>query len=362
MKRRYFILLIIFCLSATNIHAQNRSTEKFINSKSCIPGYGIKKKRDASLFQGNRKTKKYFEGWYFKMVSGEGESILSIIPGISIAGNGEEQHAFIQIINGKTAETQYFSYPANEFMFSPKRFAVRIGENFFSADSIVLNIENDSTILKGKIYMTNKIQLTPGNKKKHIMGWYRHVPFMQCYHGVLSLDHDLSGSMKYNGKTFDFSDGKGYIEKDWGRSMPEAWIWMQSNNFEEDNTSFMLSVAHIPWLGSSFTGFLGFFHHDTITTRFGTYSKAKIDISHTHADTVNIIINDKHYCYSITAVHQNAGMLKAPVDGAMDRRIAESIDATLLLVVKDKDGKTIFKSKSKIAGLEVVGDQSVLIN
>jgi len=362
MRRIYFILVIIICLSISDIYAQNRNTENFRNRKSCVPGYGIRKKHDASLFQGNRKTNKYFEGWYFKMVSSDGASILSIIPGISIAGNGEEQHAFIQVINGKTAETQYYSFPVDEFLFSPKRFAVRIGENFFSADSIVLNIENDSTILKGKIYMTNKIQLTPGNKKKHIMGWYRHVPFMQCYHGVVSLDHDLSGSMEYNGKTFDFSDGKGYIEKDWGRSMPEAWIWMQSNNFAEDNTSFMLSVAHIPWMGSSFTGFLGFFHHDSITTRFGTYSKAKIEINSNDSDTVNIMITDKRYQYSITAIHKNSGLLHAPVNGAMDRRIAESIDATLLLVVKDKNGKTIFKSESKIAGLEVVGDQSVLIN
>ncbi|WP_243392439.1 MULTISPECIES: tocopherol cyclase family protein [unclassified Mesotoga] len=30
----------------------------------------------------------------------------------------------------------------------------------------------------------------------------------------------------------DLTGGKGYIEKDWGRSLPDAWIWMQSNNFD----------------------------------------------------------------------------------------------------------------------------------
>ena len=71
------------------------------------PGYDIRKLKDTAMFQGNRKRRKYFEGWYFKMVSADGAAILSVIPGISLSRNGEEQHAFIQLIDGKTANTFY---------------------------------------------------------------------------------------------------------------------------------------------------------------------------------------------------------------------------------------------------------------
>ncbi|MPN29068.1 hypothetical protein SDC9_176516 [bioreactor metagenome] len=79
-----------------------------------------------------------------------------------------------------------------------------------------------------------------------IMGWYRFVPFMECYHGVVSLTHNLNGKIYINNEVHNFKDGKGYIEKDWGSSMPSAWIWMQSNHFNENNSSFMLSIANIP--------------------------------------------------------------------------------------------------------------------
>ena len=44
---------------------------------------------------------------------------------------------------------------------------------------------------------------------------------------------DSSGSLEINGAEISFEGGKGYIEKDWGRSMPSDWIWIQSNHFED---------------------------------------------------------------------------------------------------------------------------------
>ncbi|MEZ4893124.1 MAG: tocopherol cyclase family protein [Saprospiraceae bacterium] len=34
-----------------------------------------------------------------------------------------------------------------------------------------------------------------------------------------------------NGEELDFTGGKGYMEKDWGRSFPSAYFWMQTNHF-----------------------------------------------------------------------------------------------------------------------------------
>jgi hypothetical protein len=52
----------------------------------------------------------------------------------------------------------------------------------------------------------------------------------------------------------------------------------------------------------------------------------------------------------------NAGILKAPVKGSMDRRIPESIDATLKITMLDMNGHTVFMDSTNIAGLEMVGD------
>ena len=54
------------------------------------------------------------------------------------------------------------------------------------------------------------------------MGWYAYLPIMECYHGILSMDHELSGELIYNGDFLAFNKGRGYIEKDWGKNFPTS--------------------------------------------------------------------------------------------------------------------------------------------
>lgn len=329
---------------------------KFIHHKF-IPFYNLKKIGNTIIFQGNNKKKKYFEGWYFKMVANDGLSILSIIPGISLSGDGSEQHAFIQIIDGITAQTSYYSFPIEEFSFSQKEFAIRIADNYFSKDSIIIDIKDSNSAVSGKVTMTNQVKYKSDKLlNAGIMGWYRFVPFMECYHGVVSLTHNLNGKILINSEVYDFKEGKGYIEKDWGSSMPSAWIWMQSNHFNENNSSFMLSIANIPWLRKSFAGFLGFFYHNGKIHHFATYRRTKLHVEITDSNLLKIMIEDRKNNYIIHAKSNNTGILKAPVEGAMDRRISESIDATLKITMTDKKGTVIFMDSTNIAGLEMVGD------
>ena len=183
----------------TFLSQNNRSLVKFVDYPK-VQAYKAKKSKNSSMFQGNKKTKKYFEGWYFKMVSQDEGSILSVIPGISISEDGSTKHAFIQIIDGKTAKTEYISYPIEDFYYSKDEFLVQIGNNFFSKDSLILDISKDGISAKGKVYMRNIVALIPNgsNGPKKIMGWYDKVPFMQCYHGVVSLNHDLEGEENAN--------------------------------------------------------------------------------------------------------------------------------------------------------------------
>ena len=101
-----------------SITPQDLKKEQQFSSHKALPFYNLKKIKNTNIFQGNKQKKNYFEGWYFKMVSADESSIISIIPGISISEDRQEQHAFIQIINGVTATTEYFTYPIDEFYFS----------------------------------------------------------------------------------------------------------------------------------------------------------------------------------------------------------------------------------------------------
>jgi len=80
-------------------------------------------------------------------------------------------------------------------------------------------------------------------------------PIMECYHDIISLDHSLSGSLLSNDTEIVFNGGWGYIEKDWGKSFPEAYVWIQSNHFQKKETSLSASIAKIPWLNGFFRGY-----------------------------------------------------------------------------------------------------------
>ncbi len=182
------------------------------------------------VFQGSLKKKNYFEGWFFKHVSADTGTAFAVIPGISISG---DSHSFVQFIDGNTGKTSYFRYRTNEFIFNRKRLEIHIGKSFFSEKGIDLELENVDISVKGRIIYTDLRKLPKSLLMPGIMGWYSFVPSMECNHGVVTLGHNISGAVNVNEQVTDYSGGTGYIEKDWGTSFPESWLWLQCNNFSE---------------------------------------------------------------------------------------------------------------------------------
>ncbi len=341
----------------------NKRFQQLSSSSFPFPtSYGLKKIWEPARFQGSARRSNYFEGWYFKQVDDEGQKSLSLIPGISL--NKSNPHAFIQVIAGHTGETHYYHYPLSSFSYARDRFALRIGKSYFSDERIELDAEEGDQQVKGELRFSAQQYFPVSLRRPGIMGWYRYVPFMECYHGVVSMDHKIAGSLRLNGHTLEFTRGKGYIEKDWGSSMPKSWIWTQCNHFDAERTSLMLSIARIPWIGSSFTGFLGFFLHRGQAYHFATYTGARVKHLEHRDNEVDICIQDKKFLLHILGEKETSapgkGALKAPAAGQMERVIHESVNAKLHLVLMDKNRKILFEGSGNPAGLEMVGDTSLL--
>jgi hypothetical protein len=186
------------------------------------------------------------------------------------------------------------------------------------------------------------------------MGWYSFVPFMECNHGIVSVNHDLNGEISINGNTIDFNNGKGYIEKDWGVSFPEAWIWIQSNNFDEHDTSFSFSIAKIPWMGRFFIGFIAFLYLNKRFYLFSTYNKSVVSVNTHDKSIIEITVINSKNILKIRIIKNSFGDLRAPVSGEMSRRIKESIDSEVYLQLFDKYHTKKYEGTGKRAGLEVI--------
>ena len=304
------------------------------------------------VFQGNLRKKKYFEGWYFKHVSADGKNVYSFIPGIALTKT--DKHAFIQVIDGISGNTWNITYPLSEFEFSKNKFDVRVGGSSFSSKGIILNVETEELKIQGELQFYEVINYPASLLSPGIMGWYSFVPFMECKHGIGSVHHKLTGSLAVNSKIIDFNEGVGYIEKDWGTSFPDSWIWLHCNTFNRPKTSFTFSVAKIPWLGSFFIGHICFLYFNEKFYLFATYNGSIIPRLSFNAPILEIELENKTHLLKVKAVQKRSGVLKAPVTGEMNRMIKESVDSTIEIELKDKTGKVIYTDKGHRAGLEII--------
>jgi hypothetical protein len=304
------------------------------------------------VFQGSLRRKNYFEGWYFKHVSADREHVWSFIPGISLSNEG--RHAFIQVLNGRTGESNLFNYGMEEFSASEKELDIDLGGSRFSFGGISLELQNDSRKIEGSMTYSSISHYPSTILNPGIMGWYSFVPFMECKHGVFSMGHRLSGGLRIDGQFIDFEGGTGYIEKDWGTSFPESWAWLHCNTFNTGKASFTFSVAKIPWLGSYFIGFISFLNLEGRFINFSTWSKARIEKLEYIDNTLHIQIINKNYVLEVKAVNKKAGRLRAPVNGSMTRIIKETVDADIELKLNDRSGKKLFHDQGTRAGMELI--------
>lgn len=315
-----------------------------------------------SRYHGFRARAPYFEGWYFKLVSADEKHRYAIIPGVYHAVDPEKSHAFVQVFNSDKDTVTYHRYPFEAFRAARDRFYIEVGPNSFSAQTMVLAIDDDLGQVRGQLHFSATNGWPTSFLSPGAMGWFAWVPFMECYHGVVSFDHVTEGSINHNGDKIDFSAGRGYIEKDWGKQFPSAWIWGQSNHFEKSGVSLMMSVAVVPWLFSSFGGFVIGLWMDGSLHRFATYNGSRIESLQIADREIELIVSNRTHRLRISAERMEGGLLQAPTLIEMDRRIIETINATLEVRLEKKTGEHLFHGIGRHAGLETVGDLALLMH
>ncbi len=307
------------------------------------------------IYQGERRTKQYFEGWYYKNVHQSGEHAIALIPGVSIE-SGKSRHAFIQLMDGTGGKSHYYEFPFEDFIADKEKLEVRIGDNYFSESQMKVDLPDISGALT--ISKTTPLEnsiLNPG-----IMGWYSFTPMMQCYHGIVSMHHTLDGLLIHNGQSWKYDGGVGYIEKDWGTSFPKCWFWTQCNTFEGDEKiSVFASVAHIPWMGRYFIGYIAALQFEDKLHRFATYNGAKFK-TRLEGDSLYLDFKKGNKVLSVKATKGIGADLKSPISGKMTGKVNESLQAKMEVSLLEND-KALLSARGKNTGLEIAGDIDILL-
>ncbi len=296
-------------------------------------------------FSGFQKKNSYFEGWYLKHQSKD--LSIALIPAFHIDEKGNKT-ASIQVITN--SGSYHFPFTKKHFFASKKHFYVKIDNNVFSDKGISINLKNEMIEISGTIRYSPFTQL-----QTDIMGPFHYIPFMQCNHGILSMLHRLSGSFIINGDVYDFSNGVGYIEKDYGSSFPEYYTWTHCGDWTgKQDCSLTAAAAHIPFGLLTFTGCICAIWHHGREYRLATYLGARI-VKNTPYE---LMIKQGRYKLRIirldtNKINKNDRNLYAPEKGSMHRIIKENI-ACRVRYRFTKSQKVVFDFTSSQASFESV--------
>jgi tocopherol cyclase len=325
----------------------------------------IRKTLDPPGYHGDGVHPPFFEGWYIKCINRNRANAIVVIPGIQLHTDKTKSQAFIQVLDGNARTTRYVSYPLETFSAARRGMDFRIDKNIFSARRLLLDIDSPDCRLQGELEFSGLSPWPVSFRSPGIMGWYAWAPFMECYHGVVSLDHAVSGCLTLDGRKIHFDGGRGYIEKDWGRSFPRAYTWMQCNHFHQTRTGLIVSIAVIPWLrGSCFRGFIIGFLQDGYLHKFATYTGAKLRDLSIDDREIRFIVSDMHHRLVVTAQRAAGGWLQAPGAEGMGARVAETLNGVIDLEFSEKEGsgwKPLFRGQGAHAGVEAAGDLPLLL-
>lgn len=267
-------------------------------------------------FHGAQRKGPYFEGWYLKFQTRDGKA-LALIPAVHTDKTANAS-ASLQVIT--QARSWWLEYPMDRFHAEPDRFWISMGKSVFAQSRVCLNVNQKGLCLQGTILCGPFTSLP-----RDIMGPFRHLPAMECSHGVISMAHTLEGSVQCNGETLDFTGGLGYTETDRGRSFPSAYLWTQCTWHNNRHNSLMLSIATIPMAVGRFTGCICALYHNGRHYRLATYRGARV----VEWGEQGALIRQGRYRLSARLLDGQGHPLKAPVSGTMSRTIHEHLCSTV---------------------------------
>jgi tocopherol cyclase len=201
-----------------------------------------------SGYHWNCGSGRFFEGWYYRVT----------LPKIN------QSFAFMYAIDDPQGGSR-FSGGSVQVLGIDDRYLRRILPNFqdfyASRDHLDLNHWNlkgegyaaSDRHNQGKIYdpMQNitctwhyRIEPVAPQTNGATMGWMSYLPVFEPGWQILTIQGWGSGFVTWGDRLYQFQNAPVYAEKNWGRSFPEQWFWMQCNAFECDqDPNFSLITA-----------------------------------------------------------------------------------------------------------------------
>lgn len=236
-----------------------------------------------------KRTKKGFISWYYNFIDKRKEKVIELTL-VKYFESGDEQYYLLVECHEEEISKKVI---LENSQIKWEKQAIIYDSCHFTKEEIKIDIEVEGLCIKGCVAFKEMRGTKRSAWQAGIMGPFSYFPFLQSYHDVISLDHELAGSLTINGKEILFNDGKGYMEIEWGKAYPRVWIWSQCNHFKENDVALMVGVARMPLLWEYYTSFAVPVYYKGELVVFSNYNGGQIAKLYRYKSYVHLIITQK---------------------------------------------------------------------
>jgi len=188
------------------------------------------------------------------------------------------------------------------------------------------------------------------------MGWLSYLPVFEPGWQILLARGWASGSINWCGENYKFDRAPTYIEKNWGRSFPQQWFWLQCNAFlEHEDLSITCAGGIREVLGNLTNVAMVGIHHDGEFYNFmPENSEIHCDISAWGEWRIQAI-NDLAQVQVIGTTADRGTKIMVPTATGLKFCCLDTAKGTIRLSLRTRSGKKLVIASSNNAALEVGG-------
>ncbi len=326
-------------------------------------------------------SQNFFEGWYYRITIPQIRESFAFMYSIEDPSGGSTSAGTAQIL-GAGEQYRYQVFPGvNGFWASTDNLALgHWGEHDLVVAPQLLSIKDfnqhvtagyqaTATLNQGILKILGQPDCRWCYQIQPIYGWGNSQWFQQSTGGLLSflpifepgwqvlMAHGLaSGWIEWQGNRYEFTDAPAYSEKNWGRSFPQKWFWLNCNYFDgEPNLAITAGGGRrqvLTWMEE--VAMIGV-HYQGQFYEFVPWN-AQVHWQIDHWGKWQMQADNYFYQVELTGSTDLAGtMVQVPTDQGLVYRCRDTTHGLLSLVLKDRSGETIISATSSLAGLETGG-------
>lgn len=196
----------------------------------------------------------------------------------------------------------------------------------------------------------------PQDSQQATAGWLSYLPIFEPGWQILMAHGLATGWIDWKGQRYEFTNAPAYSEKNWGRSFPQKWFWINCNSFTNELDLALTAGGGkrgVLWWMESVALFC--LHYQGKFYEFVPWN-SQVSWQIQPWGEWRMQAHNGSYEVELTATTDVPGTkLRAPTEDGLGFVCRDTMFGELSLELRERHGKRILKASSDLCGVEVGG-------